>query len=162
MAVTMTTAVDNYTVELLYHVDTPRIAHWAVRSNKTAFALAAKKTQLGPGAQAELVGIQMDFTDKRVLTVSNGAWAIQAKTCSLPYKRLNPGKARMDLTIHPIGDINNDPVAPHGTLPPFCTPRIPYPNPALYRATCVPRTRDPYPNVEPRATCVCHAFLSAR
>ena len=106
VAITAQSAGSSDTIKALYNVDTPAFVNVTLRG---------KSVKIHAGERLDLKGVKMHLTGFHVFMFSNGAWAVGAKSRFLPYKQLNKNKCRLDLTLHPIGDVDHDPVAPHGT-----------------------------------------------
>jgi hypothetical protein len=107
LAVTATTK-KNESLLMLYHVE-QMPAPLVTAGNKT-------RTLQG-GDSIEMNGVRVACAgDAKTVLLSNGAWAIKAKNRFLPYKHMNDMKRRLDLSIWPTGDVDHDPVAPHGLI----------------------------------------------
>jgi hypothetical protein len=72
--------------------------------------------ELSAGNVFEVDGVKVGLSFKLVFSFSNGAWKVEAQNRALPYKRSNGNKRRLDVTMYPVGDVDHEPVAPHGLL----------------------------------------------
>lgn len=104
----VSTTNNQHILHAFYHVDAP--------SSVTTVVEEGKAQVVGLGDSLELEGIQLRLSHRLVFFFSNGAWAIEAKNRALPYKQHNGAKRRLDLAVRPIGDVDQDPIAPHGLL----------------------------------------------
>jgi hypothetical protein len=105
VAVTASTK-ENRILRFLYHVDFP--------SSITTNMEGNKEVRAGDALEGE--GIKVHLTRKLAFYFSNGAWVVEAINRALPYQHLNGKKRRLDITMRPTGDVDQDPIAPHGLL----------------------------------------------
>jgi hypothetical protein len=95
-------ATKDITLHFLYHVDSPS----SITGDK----------ELHAGQVLEVEGINVGLSNDLVFSFTNGAWKALAENRALPYQRLNPNKRRLDVTMYPVGDVDDEPVAPHGLI----------------------------------------------
>jgi len=77
---------------------------------------AGNELLVGPGEAINIGGITFALTKRHEFTISNGQWSITGKIRYTPYARVNSYKKRMDVVISAIGNVDSDPVAPHGLI----------------------------------------------
>lgn len=110
--VAVTAQSDKRLVKVAYHVDQ------ASRAELYVSGVEKFEGHLEEGAPLELGKIVLSLSPKHLLKVTNGEWTLEARNRYIPYAKakLNAEKKRLDVSVHPIINVDKAPVAPHGLV----------------------------------------------